>query len=65
MKIHPALEKLRGGLIVSCQPDAKDRAGDPMNSPVIMAALAHAAVLGGAVGVRADGVADITAIRGQ
>jgi N-acylglucosamine-6-phosphate 2-epimerase len=63
MKIHPALEKLRGGHIVSCQPDANDRAGDPMNSPTIMAALARAAILSGAVGIRADGVEDITAIR--
>jgi N-acylglucosamine-6-phosphate 2-epimerase len=63
MKIHPALEPLRGGLIVSCQPDATDRANDPMNSPLIMAAMARAAVLGGAVGIRADGPADIAAIR--
>jgi N-acylglucosamine-6-phosphate 2-epimerase len=63
MKTHPALEKLHGGLIVSCQPDAGDRAGDPMNSPLIMAALARAVVLGGAVGIRADGVEDIAAIR--
>jgi N-acylglucosamine-6-phosphate 2-epimerase len=63
MKAHPILEQLRGGLIVSCQPDANDRAGDPMNSPLIMAALARAAVLGGAVGIRADGVEDIAAIR--
>lgn len=63
MSIHPALEALRGGLIVSCQPDAHDRVGDPMNLPVIMAAMARAAVLGGAVAIRADGVEDVAAIR--
>ena len=47
----------------SCQPDANDRQSDPMNSPAIMAALAKAAELGGAVGIRADGVADIAAVR--
>jgi N-acylglucosamine-6-phosphate 2-epimerase len=61
--IHPILQRLHGGLIVSCQPDADDREHDPLNSPGIMAALARAAVLGGAVGIRADGPADIAAIR--
>ncbi len=63
MNIHPLFEKLRGGLIVSCQPDAADREHDPMNSPAIMAALARAAILGGAIGIRADAPADIAAIR--
>ncbi len=63
MNVHPILEKLHGGLIVSCQPDATDRAHDPMNSPAIMAALASAAILGGAVGIRADAPADIAAVR--
>lgn len=63
MRVHPVLEKLRGGLIVSCQPDASDREHDPMNSPAIMAALARAAILGGAMGIRADSPADIAAIR--
>lgn len=56
------LRELRGGLIVSCQPDAEDAAGDPMNQPEIMAALAQAVVLGGAVGVRADSPAHIAAV---
>lgn len=63
MNVHPLLEKLRGGLIVSCQPDATDRANDPLNAPAIMVALARAAILGGAVGIRADAPADIAAIR--
>jgi N-acylglucosamine-6-phosphate 2-epimerase len=61
--VDSLLTRLRGGLVVSCQPEAEAREGDPMNSPVIMAALARAAVLGGAVGVRADSPADITAVR--
>jgi N-acylglucosamine-6-phosphate 2-epimerase len=63
MNVHPIFEKLRGGLIVSCQPDAADREHDPMNSPTIMTALARAAILGGAIGIRADAPADIAAIR--
>lgn len=56
------LDQIRGGLVVSCQPDSYDRAGDPMNAPAIMAALARAAQLGGAVGIRADGPEDIAAV---
>jgi N-acylglucosamine-6-phosphate 2-epimerase len=50
---------LERGLIVSCQawPDS------PMRSPQIMAALAQAAVIGGAVAIRANGPADVAAIR--
>jgi N-acylglucosamine-6-phosphate 2-epimerase len=55
-------EQIHGGLIVSCQPDAYDRAGDPMNSPFIMAALARSAEMAGAVGIRADGEDDIAAV---
>jgi N-acylglucosamine-6-phosphate 2-epimerase len=51
--------RLRGGLVVSCQ--ARD--DNPLHGPVFMAAMAKAAVLGGAVGIRADGVADVAAIR--
>lgn len=53
------MERLRGGLVVSCQA----REGNPLHGPVFMAAMAAAAVAGGAVGIRADGVADIRAIR--
>jgi N-acylglucosamine-6-phosphate 2-epimerase len=55
------LDQLRGGLVVSCQA----RADTPLHRPHFMAALASAAVAGGAVGIRADGVADITAIRSE
>jgi N-acylglucosamine-6-phosphate 2-epimerase len=55
------LDRLRGGLVVSCQA----REGNPLHGPHFMAALAKAAIAGGAVGIRADGVADIRAIRNK
>ena len=61
--VEALLQSLRHGLIVSCQPDANEPATDPLNRPEIMAALAQAAALGGAVGIRADGPAHIAAIR--
>jgi N-acylglucosamine-6-phosphate 2-epimerase len=54
-----ALRSLSGGLVVSCQA----REGNPLHGPHFMAAIAAAAVAGGAAGIRADGVADISAIR--
>lgn len=54
-----ALDRLRGGLVVSCQA----REDNPFHGPVFMAAMAKAAVDGGAVGIRADGETDIAAIR--
>ena len=53
------LALLKGGLVVSCQapPD------HPLHGPTFMAAMAAAAVQGGAVGIRADSAADIAAIR--
>jgi N-acylglucosamine-6-phosphate 2-epimerase len=53
------LERLRHGLVVSCQAPA----GDPLHGPGFMAAMARAAVLGGAVGIRANGPDDIRAVR--
>lgn len=58
-RIAPALQRLQGGIVVSCQA----REDNPLHGPVFMAAMAAAAVAGGAVGIRADGVADISAIR--
>jgi N-acylglucosamine-6-phosphate 2-epimerase len=55
------LARLRGGLVVSCQA----REGNPLHGPAFMAAMAEAAALGGAVGIRADGPADIAAIRAR
>jgi N-acylglucosamine-6-phosphate 2-epimerase len=53
------LARLHGGLVVSCQAAP----GEPLHGPVFMAAMARAAVLGGAVGIRANGPADIQAVR--
>ncbi|MFT4043091.1 MAG: putative N-acetylmannosamine-6-phosphate 2-epimerase [Gordonia sp. (in: high G+C Gram-positive bacteria)] len=53
------LDRLRGGLIVSCQA----RADNALRGPIHMAAMALAAQRGGAVGIRAEGAADIEAIR--
>ncbi|MCW3475059.1 N-acetylmannosamine-6-phosphate 2-epimerase [Limobrevibacterium gyesilva] len=49
----------QGSLIVSCQA----RADNPLHGPAFMAAMARAAAQGGAGGIRADGPADVAAIR--
>ncbi|MEQ6896633.1 N-acetylmannosamine-6-phosphate 2-epimerase [Microbacterium sp. KR10-403] len=49
------LEALAGGLIVSCQAYP----GEPMRDPRTMAQIARAAVIGGAAGIRLQGIADI------
>ncbi|MCW3156962.1 N-acetylmannosamine-6-phosphate 2-epimerase [Micropruina sonneratiae] len=53
------LTRLAGGVVVSCQAYP----GEPMRHPETMAQLAEAALLGGAVGIRAQGLADIELIR--
>ncbi|MBK8436621.1 MAG: N-acetylmannosamine-6-phosphate 2-epimerase [Austwickia sp.] len=53
------LTRLRGGLVVSCQAYP----GEPMRLPQVMTAMAQAAVIGGAVGIRAQGLADLHSIR--
>ncbi len=53
------LDQLRGGLIASCQPVD----GGPMDRPEIVAAMAQAAVAGGAAGLRIEGVANLRAVR--
>jgi N-acylglucosamine-6-phosphate 2-epimerase len=53
------LKGLKGGLVVSCQA----RPGSPLRDKQIMAAMARAAEMGGAVGIRANGPEDIAAIR--
>ncbi|MEU4779755.1 putative N-acetylmannosamine-6-phosphate 2-epimerase [Micromonospora sp. NPDC023633] len=55
-------DKLAGGLVVSCQP-VLDDPDDPMRDPYVQARVAAAVVRGGAVAVRANGIADIRAIR--
>ncbi len=49
----------KGALVVSCQA----RADNPLHGPDFMAAMAMAAEQGGAAGIRANGAADIAAIR--
>jgi putative N-acetylmannosamine-6-phosphate epimerase len=53
------IESLSGQLIVSCQalPD------EPLYSPIFMMAMARAAAIGGAGGIRANGADNIAAIR--
>jgi N-acylglucosamine-6-phosphate 2-epimerase len=58
-KVPDLLTRLRGGLIVSCQAEPNE----PMHGLEHMAAMALAAVEGGAVGIRANTPKDIAAIR--
>ncbi|MCL2721147.1 MAG: N-acetylmannosamine-6-phosphate 2-epimerase [Treponema sp.] len=53
------LEKIKGGLVVSCQA-LED---EPLHSSFIMAKMAKAAKLGGAAGIRANSVQDIIEIK--
>lgn len=53
------IDKVKGGLIVSCQA-LED---EPLFGDGIMAKMANAAFLGGAVGIRANSVRDIVQIR--
>lgn len=53
------LDQIKGGLIVSCQALSTE----PLYDSYIMSKMAYAASLGGAVGIRANTVVDILAIR--
>ncbi len=53
------LDNMRGRLVVSCQPVP----GGPMDRPEIVAAFALAALAGGAVGLRIEGVENLRAVR--
>lgn len=53
------LDRLRGGLVVSCQPVV----GGPMDRTEIIVAFALAARDGGAVGLRIEGAANVAAVR--
>lgn len=53
------MKKIKSGLIVSCQALSTE----PLCDPYIMAKMAYAAKLGGAVGIRANTVIDIAAIK--
>lgn len=54
-----ALEKVRRRLVVSCQAYP----GEPMRSASIMGAVAESAIIGGAQGIRAQGLEDLRTIR--
>lgn len=53
------LDRIKGGLIVSCQALKEE----PLHSSYIMSRMAYAAMLGGAVGIRANTIVDITEIK--
>lgn len=59
MKNLSVFDRVRGGLIVSCQ--ALEH--EPLHSSFIMSRMAVAAEMSGAAGIRANTVADITEIR--
>ncbi len=59
MKDYSVFDRVRGGLIVSCQALETE----PLHSSYIMSRMAVAAEMSGAVGIRANTVADITEIR--
>jgi N-acylglucosamine-6-phosphate 2-epimerase len=56
---YPQLDALHRGIIVSCQ----EAPNSPLNSPDIIAAMAKAAEIGGAVGLRVDRPENIAAVR--
>lgn len=53
------LSRLQGGLVVSCQAGP----GEPLHGPLFMTAMAATAARAGAVAVRVNGLADISAVR--
>jgi N-acylglucosamine-6-phosphate 2-epimerase len=59
MQKNDILKSIKGGLIVSCQA----LADEPLHGSMIMARMALAANMGGAVGIRANSVDDINTIR--
>lgn len=60
-KIHPLIQSLRGGLVVSCQAYP----GEPLRQPETMAQIALAVEAGGACAIRCQGLADIAAIKSR
>ncbi len=59
MKKDEILNKIRGGLIVSCQALNEE----PLHSSYIMSKMAYSAMAGGASGIRANSVEDIREIK--
>ncbi len=61
MAFDSVLDQLKGGLIVSCQAPA----ASPLHHPMVIAAMAEAAVNQGAIAVRIDSPEHIAAVRQQ
>ena len=61
MTVDPIIQSLKGKLIVSVQAYQ----GEPLRRPEIMATMARACELGGAVAIRCQGLSDIAAIKGR
>ena len=59
--MHPVIEAIKGGLIVSVQAYP----GEPLRNPETMAQMARACELGGAAAIRCQGLSDISAIKGR
>lgn len=57
--MNPVIERLRHGLIVSCQADP----GDPLYGTAHMVAMARAAEAGGAAGIRTNDPQDVAGIK--
>lgn len=57
--MNKTIDAIRGGIIISCQALPED----PTHGPSFTAAFALAAKRGGAVGIRANGAADVAAIK--
>ncbi|GAA4514281.1 N-acetylmannosamine-6-phosphate 2-epimerase [Actinoallomurus oryzae] len=57
--VGTALGAIESGLVVSCQAAE----GNPLRGPRFMAAMAQAAAVAGATGIRAEGADDIAAVR--
>ena len=57
--MHPLLNKIKSGLIVSCQAEGNS----PFNNPEDVAKFAVCAEMGGAAGIRTEGVEKARAIR--
>ena len=55
------LDRIHRRLVVSCQPVS----GGPMDRPDIVAAMAQAAVIGGAAGLRIEGTANLRAVSAE
>ena len=59
VEVSEAVQRLAGGLIVSCQPVP----GGPLDAPEIVASYARAALGSGAIAVRIEGLRNVRAVR--